>query len=85
MHSVPEASFKPVPVEEGQKKLKIRLLSVVGRGGHEEEVTGQAGEKLSEAVALRVFDLPAEEGGGKLMGFVADYEVYLQSDALTFA
>ena len=75
MDAVAELALEAVAVEQGHEELEVRLLAVVRRGGQEQEVPGQAGEKLAEAVALGVLDLVAEVGGAQLVGFVADDQV----------
>ena len=43
--------------------------------GHQQEVPRKPREKLPEVIALRVFDLAAEERGRELVGLVADDKV----------
>ena len=75
MDAIAEAALEAVAIQQGHEELKVRLLAVVGRGRHEEEVSGQGREQLSQPVALGVFDLVAEHRGGQLVGLVADHQV----------
>ena len=72
VHAVAKAPFKTIPIEQGHEELEIFFLAIVGGGGHQQKVAGQGREQLSQLVALGVFDLPTEEGGRKLVGFVAN-------------
>ena len=75
MHAVAEASLEAISIQQRHEELEVRLFAVVRRGRHQEEVPGQGREQLPELVALGVFDLAAEHGGGHLVGLVADHQV----------
>ena len=75
VHTIAEAALKAVAVEQRQEQLKILLLAVVGRGGHQQEVPRQGREQLPEFVAPGVFDLAAKEGRGEFMRLVTDHQV----------
>jgi hypothetical protein len=75
MHTIAETTFEAVTIKQGQEKLEVFLFAIVGGGGHQQEVARQAGEQLAEPVALGIFDLATEEGGGELVRLVADDEV----------
>jgi hypothetical protein len=75
MHAVAEAALEPVPVQQREEELEVLFLAVVRRGGHEQEVAGEARQELAQTVALRVLDLAAEEGRRQLVRLVADDEV----------
>ena len=73
--AVAEAALEAVAIQQGEEELEVGFLAVVGGGGHQQEVAGEAGEQLAEPVALGVADLAAPEGGGHFVGFVADDQV----------
>ena len=75
VHAIAEAALKAVAVEQGEEELKILLLAVVGRGGHQQKVPRQGSEQLPELVAPGVFDLTAEEGRGEFVRLVTDHQV----------
>ena len=75
MHAVAEAALEAIAIQKREEELEVLLLAVVRRGGHQQEVPCEAREQLAELVALRVLDLPAEEGGGELVRLVADDQV----------
>ena len=75
VHAVPEAALEAVAVEQREEEMEVFLLAVVRGRGHQQEVAREAGEKLPEAVALRVPDLAAEERRRHLVRLVADHEV----------
>ena len=75
MNAVAELAFEAIAVEQGHEELEVFFLAVVGRGRHEEEIPGQAGEQLAEPVALGGLDFAAVERRRHLVGFVADDEV----------
>src|SRR5207244_1707220 len=64
-------AFEAIGVDEGHKELEVGLFAVVGGGGKEEEMAGEAGEELGQSVALGVGNLAAEVRGGHLVGLVA--------------
>ena len=75
MYPVTEPPLEPVVVDERHEQLEILLLSVVRGGRHQQEVPGEAGQKLSQVITLGVPDLAAEKAGGHLVGFVAYHQV----------
>ena len=75
VNPIAEAPLKAVAIEQGHEELEVLFLAVVGRGGHQQEVTGQRAEELAQAVAPRVLHLPAKEGCRELVGLIADHEV----------
>ncbi|GBD26510.1 hypothetical protein HRbin30_01842 [bacterium HR30] len=75
VHAVPEPAFKPVAVQQGQEKLKVFLLAVVGGGRQEKEVPGEPRQKLAQLVAFGVPHLAPEEGGRHFVGFVYHHQV----------
>ena len=75
MHTIAEAALKAVAVEQREEELKVLLLAVVRRGGHEQKVPRQGSEQLPELVAPGVFDFTAKEGRGEFMRFVTDDQV----------
>ena len=72
---VAEAALETVTVEQRHEELKVRLLAVVRRRRHQQEMPRQRREELPEPVTLGVLDLAAEHGGRHLVGLVADHEV----------
>ena len=75
MHTVAEAAFEAVGVEQAHEELEILFLAVVGRGRHQQQVARDLAQQLAEAVALGVVDLAAKEGGRHLVRLVADDQV----------
>ena len=75
MNAVPEAALETIAIQKRHEELEVLLLPVVRRRGHQQEVARQRREKLPEPVALGVLHLAAEEGGGHLVGLVADDEI----------
>ena len=73
--AVAEAALETIAIQQCQEQLKVLLLAVVRRSGHQQEVTGDAGEQLAQAITLGVLDLAAKEGRGHLVGFVAHHQV----------
>ena len=73
--AIAEATLEAVRVEQRHEKLEILFLAVVRRRRHEEEMPAARAEKLPELIALRVFDLAAEEARRHAVGFVADDEI----------
>ena len=84
VYAVAELALEAVAVEQGHEELEVFLFAVVGGGSHEEEVTGQVGEQLAEAVALGVAQLVAEVAGRHFVGFVADDQVPVAVAGLQF-
>ncbi len=75
MDAIAEAALEAVAIQQRHEELEVLLLAVVRRGRHQEEVPGQGREQLAQPVALGVLDLAAEDGGGHLVGLVADHQV----------
>ncbi len=73
--AVAELALEAVAVEERHEELEVLFLAVVGRRGHQEEVSRQAARELAELVALRLLHLAREEGGRHLVRLVHDHEV----------
>ena len=73
--AIAEAALEAVWVQQREEELEVLLLAVVRRGGHQQEVAGDAGEQLAQPVALGVGDLAAEEVRGHLVRFVAHHQV----------
>ena len=44
VHTIAETTLEAVAVEQREEQLKILLLAVMGRGGHEQKVPRQEGE-----------------------------------------
>ena len=61
MHTIAKTALKTITVEQREKQLEIRLLSIVRRRRQEQKVSSQSRHQLTEPVTLRVFDLTAEE------------------------
>ena len=75
MDAIAKSTFETVAIEKCHEQLEVFFFTVMGRGGHQQEVPCQPGEHLAKSVTLRVLDLPAEERGRKFMGFVAYHEI----------
>ena len=75
MNAVAELALEAVAVEQRHEQLEVLFLAVVRRRRHQQKVACQRREQLRQPVALRVFDLAAEEGGGELVRLVADDQV----------
>ena len=84
MHAVAELALEAVAVEQGHEELEVFLFAVVGRRRHEEELAGEVGEELAEAVALGIARFAAEVAGRHLVGLVADDEVPVAVAGLQF-
>ena len=78
MNTLPEASFEPVCIQQPHKELKIRLLAVVGRSRHQQEVPGHPASQCAELEPFGVLDFLAEEAGRHSVRFVADDEIPLR-------
>src|SRR5262249_51844508 len=75
VNTVPILALKAVAVEQCHKELKISFFAVVRSCRKEKKMPGQASEKLSKAVTLRVFDLVSKVCGTELVSLVADDEI----------
>ena len=75
MGPVAEAAFEAVAVDQGQEELEVRLLAVVRCRRHQQEVAGQARQKLPQPIPLRVLDLAAEERRRQFVRLVADDQI----------
>lgn len=75
MFPVAELSLEPVAVEKRKEQVKVLRLAIVGRGGEEQEVPGDARQQLSQPVTPGVLDLAAEVTGGHLVCFIHNNEV----------
>lgn len=75
MDAIAELPLKAIPVQQGHEKLEVLLLAIVWRGGHQQEIPGDAGEQLAKPVTLRGLDLAAEERGRHFVSFVADDQI----------
>ena len=84
VYAVAELALETVAVEQRHEELEVFLFAVVGGGGHEEELAGQVGEELAEAVALGIARFAAEVAGRHLVGFVAYDEVPVAVAGLEF-
>ena len=77
--SLAVAALEAVAVEERHEELEVVLVPVVGRGGHEEEVSASFAERLAQPVALGELHFAAQVVGAHAVGLVADDEVPLRS------
>ena len=77
VRALTEFSAETVAVQKRQPDLKVLLLAVVGRGGHEQKMPGNGPNESSQLEAFRFVDLGSEKMGGKLVGFVHDGQVPL--------
>ena len=75
--AIAEASLETVTVQQGHEELEVLFLAVVRGGGHEQKVTAVSAQNAAKVVALGVFHLITEEGGGHAVGFVADDQIPL--------
>ena len=73
--AITEASLEAVAVEQGEEELKILLLPIMGRRGHQQQVAGEGAEQLTEPVALGILQLATEEGRRELVRLIADHQV----------
>jgi hypothetical protein len=52
VNTIAESSLETIAVDQCHKKLKLFLFTVVRRGRHQQEVTGQRRKQLSEFMAF---------------------------------
>ena len=64
--------------------MEVFLFAVVGRSRHQQEVTGQVGEELAQAVALGIAQFVAEIAGRHLVGLIAYDQVPVTVARLQF-
>ena len=67
----PEPPFEPVSIQQRHEKLKIFFLPIVWSSRHQQEMAGQVGQGLSQAIPLGVPGLSTEEGRRHFVSFVA--------------
>ena len=72
---IPEAALETIPVQKSKEELEVLLLTIMGSGRHQEEMTRQGGKELTEFVSLGVFDLAAEERGRQFVRLIANHQI----------
>ncbi len=70
MDAIAKLSIKTVGVEKGEKQLKIFLLAVVRRGGHQQEMARPRPEPFGQPKTARLLQLVAKKMGGEFVRLV---------------
>ena len=79
MDALAEPPLEAIGVEQTHEELEVRLLAVVRRRRHQQEISSPSAQQFAELVALRLLDLAAEVGRRHAVGFVADNEVPIRA------